>query len=140
MTRPTGPAALPLFTFAAHLMICSTRGRRAASNLANASAGSSVSRNDFAGTTASSMDSEAPWPELGDGACAASPMTTMRRPCQRGRCGIAWIGVIVANSAAGVARISGSAGPASPAKSPSRRARHSSASTPSRAARPARCR
>jgi hypothetical protein len=51
----------------------------------NAACGLGRSRRHLASTTASSMDGEAPCPEVGDGACAASPMTIIRPLCQAGR-------------------------------------------------------
>src|SRR5215470_5717109 len=42
------------------------------------------SRRHLASTTASSAAREAPWPEVGAGACAASPMITIWSLCQAG--------------------------------------------------------
>jgi hypothetical protein len=70
-------------------------------------------RRDLASTTASSMESEAPCPEVGEGAWAASLMTIIRPLCQAGRCGMEWMGLIGIIS--GVAWMSGAAGPASSA-------------------------
>ena len=102
----------------------SMRGRRAASKRANAASWPGASRSDLASTTASSIDSEAPWPEVGEGAWAASPITIIRPRCHTGSRGMAWIGLIGISSV--VARTSASAGPASPANSSSSRRRHSS--------------
>src|SRR5262249_38674343 len=55
-----GPAALLLLMRAAHLMMRSTRGRRAASKAANAAWALGWARRHWAGTTASSMARGAP--------------------------------------------------------------------------------
>ena len=39
------------------------------------------------------MASEAPCPEVGEGACAASPMMIIRSVCQFGRGGMVWTGL-----------------------------------------------
>ena len=64
-----------------------TRGRRASSKSWKAFCGRPESRSSLASRTASSIASEAPCPEVGDGAWAASPITIIRSVCQLGRCG-----------------------------------------------------
>src|SRR5258708_20018568 len=72
-TRPAGPGALLLLIRAAALMIFSARGRRTVSKCANAAAAGLMSRNEIASSTASSMDTQAPSPDVGDRPDAPSP-------------------------------------------------------------------
>src|SRR5215470_17049252 len=51
---------------------------------------SDVSRRHFASTTASSHAIEAPWPEDGETACAASPMMIIVSRCQVGTEGMSY--------------------------------------------------
>jgi hypothetical protein len=55
--------------------------------VANASGIDGTSRRHWPSTTASSIAIEAPWPDEGDVACAASPTSTMRSLNQRGTVG-----------------------------------------------------
>ncbi|GAA1846027.1 hypothetical protein GCM10009836_27010 [Pseudonocardia ailaonensis] len=88
ITRPTGPAAFWLLPRLPTSTTASTRERRIASKVAKACSTSDTSRRHLASTIASSRAMEAPCPEAGEVACAASPMITMRSRCQCGTGGM----------------------------------------------------
>lgn len=72
--------------------ILSTLERRQASNCVKAATGSSMSRRQTARQAASSIASEAPCPELGEIAWAASPISTALPSTHLGTVGTSYIG------------------------------------------------
>ena len=80
------------------------------------------SRRHWASTTASSAAMEAPWPEVGEGAWAASPTITIGPRCQVGTLGRSW--VLSPASSRWPSAIRPLAGPWSPANSSTSWRRH----------------